>query len=75
MARVSQFNRAWAPHPLEEQRLTRGPAHFLEADVRRACKAAPDRPVEIHLPDGTIIRLLPGGKGKAEVAEKKEVRL
>jgi hypothetical protein len=55
--------------------MTRRPAHFLEADARRACKAAPDRVVEIHLTDGTIIRMVPGEKAKIEVAKKREVRI
>ena len=55
--------------------MTRRPAHFLEADARRACKAAPDRTVEIHLPDGTVIKMVPGGEVKPEVAKKREVRL
>lgn len=55
--------------------MPRRPASFTEADARRACKAAPDRTVEIHLPDGTVIRMLPGDKEKPEVAKKPEVRL
>lgn len=51
------------------------PASFTEADARRACKAAPDRIVEIHLPDGTVIKMLPGDKDKPDVAKKREVRL
>lgn len=50
------------------------PASFTEADARRACRAAPDRVVEIHLPDGTIIRMIPG-EDKPEVAKKREVRV
>jgi hypothetical protein len=50
------------------------PASFTEADARRACRAAPDRVVEIHLPDGTVIRMLPG-EAAPEVAKKREVRL
>ena len=38
------------------------PYRFIEADIRRACKAAPDRTIEIVFPDGTIIRLLPCDK-------------
>jgi len=38
------------------------PTRFIEADIRRACKAAPDRTIEIVFPDGTIIRLLPCDK-------------
>ena len=53
----------------------RGPASFSVADARRACRAAPDRIVEIHLPDGTVIKLLPSDKAELEVAEKKEVRI
>ena len=49
-------------------------AHFLEVDAKRACRAAPDRVVEIHLPDGTVIRMIPG-EAKPEVAKKREVRL
>jgi hypothetical protein len=37
--------------------MTRRPAVFTTVDVRRACKAAPDRVVEIA-PNGTI-RLVP----------------
>jgi hypothetical protein len=51
------------------------PASFTEADARRACRAAPDRTVEIHLPDGTVIRMLPGDKEKPEVAKRQAVRL
>lgn len=51
------------------------PASFTEADARRACRAAPDRVVEIHLTDGTVIKMIPGDKGKPEVAKKREVRL
>ena len=54
--------------------MSRRAASFTEADARRACKAAPDRTVEIHLPDGTVIRMLPG-ETKPEVAKKREVRL
>jgi hypothetical protein len=55
--------------------MSRRPASFTEADARRACKAAPDRTVEIHLPDGTVIRILPGDKEKPEVVKRREVRL
>jgi len=54
------------------------PASFTEADAKRACRAAPDRVVEIHLPDGTVIRMIPGGTQeavKSTVVEKKDVRL
>jgi hypothetical protein len=56
--------------------MSRRPASFTEADARRACRAAPDRTVEIHLPDGTVIRILPGGaRDTVEIVKKKEVRL
>jgi len=54
--------------------MSRRPASFTEADARRACRAAPDRTVEIHLPDGTVIKLIPG-EAKPEVAKRREVRL
>jgi len=55
--------------------MTRRPSSFTETDARRACRAAPDRTVEIHLPDGTVIRMIPGDKDKPEVAKKREVGL
>ncbi len=54
--------------------MPRRQASFTEADARRACRAAPDRTVEIHLPDGTIIRMIPG-EAKSEVAKKREWRV
>ncbi len=54
--------------------MTRRPASFTAADIRRVCKAAPDRAVEVRLPDGTIIRLEPGAN-KPKVMQKREVRL
>ncbi len=54
--------------------MTRRPASFTEADIRRVCKAAPDRAVEVRLPDGTVIRLEPG-VDKPKVTQKREVRL
>jgi hypothetical protein len=39
--------------------MSRRPAAFTEADFRRACRAAPDRTIEVRLPDGTIIRAVP----------------
>ena len=54
--------------------MTRRPASFTAADIRRVCKAAPDRAVEVRLPDGTVIRLEPGAD-KSKVALKKEWRL
>jgi hypothetical protein len=58
--------------------MSRRPARFIEADIRRACKAAPDRTIEIVFPDGTIIRLLPGEKvepAKLKIAPEREIRL
>ena len=54
------------------------PAAFTEADFRRACKAAPDRTVEVVLTDGTIIRAIPKSEtkeAKPEVVKPREVRL
>jgi hypothetical protein len=42
--------------------MSRRPAAFTEADIKRARKAAPDCTIEIVRPGGTIIRLLPGEK-------------
>jgi hypothetical protein len=39
--------------------MSRRPASFTETDIRRACKAAPDRTVEVVVRDGTIVRLIP----------------
>lgn len=58
MGRVSLLRR------ICEVIVSRRRAHFSEADARRACKAAPDRTVEIILPDGTVIRMIPGTHGE-----------
>ena len=58
--------------------MSRRPAAFTEADIRRACKAAPDRTIEIVFPDGIIIRLLPGEQiepAKLKVSKEREIRL
>jgi hypothetical protein len=56
--------------------MSRRPAAFTEADFRRACRAAPDRTIEVRLPDGTIIRAVPNGdEAKPDVAKPREVRL
>jgi len=47
---------------------------FSTSDARRACRAAPDRVVEIHLPDGTVIKMIPG-EDKPEVAKPAKVRV
>ena len=44
--------------------MSRRAASFTEADARRACRAAPDRTIEIVLPDGTVIRLVPDGENR-----------
>jgi len=46
---------------------------FSTSDARRACRAAPDRVVEINLPDGTVIKLIPG-EDKPEVAKPDQAR-
>jgi hypothetical protein len=56
--------------------MSRRAAAFTEADFRRACRAAPDRTIEVRLPDGTIIRAVPGkGDEVKPVANPREVRL
>jgi hypothetical protein len=58
--------------------MSRRPASFTQSDIRRACKGAPDRTVEIVRPDGTMIRLVPGGnveEPKQRLAVKKDFRL
>jgi hypothetical protein len=55
--------------------MSRRPAILTEAAIRRACKAAPDRTVEIVRPDGTVIRLIPAEDAKHKVAEKREITL
>ena len=47
--------------------MSRRPAAFTEADIRRACKAAPDRTVEL-VPDGTI-RLVPSSQAPIRVTQ------
>jgi hypothetical protein len=57
--------------------MPRRPASFTEADIRRACKAAPDRTIEVVLRDGTIVRLIPGedkDETQTNVAQVREVR-
>jgi hypothetical protein len=41
--------------------MTRRPARVTQAEIARACRAAPNRVVEVTLPDGTVIRLVPSG--------------
>ena len=53
-------------------------AIFTQAEIRRACKAAPERPVEIIAADGTIIRLIPTEQMPPEsqpLEPKREYRL
>lgn len=54
--------------------MPRRPASFSQADARRACRAAPDRVVEITLPDGTVIKLVPKDDVTPDV-KKREIEL
>lgn len=53
-------------------------AQLTQAEIARICKAAPDRVVELRLPDGTVIRLVPpvATEGEErELAKVKEINL
>jgi len=70
MAHVMPIFSLGAGEPMSRHR-----AILTEAAIRRACKAAPDRTVEIVRPDGTVIRLIPAEDAKHKVAEKREITL
>ena len=54
--------------------MTRRPTLFTAADIKRACKAAPDRVVEIALPDGTVVRFIPDSGTEVGKYKKVEVK-
>jgi hypothetical protein len=57
--------------------MSRRRALFTEADIRRACRAAPGAIIEIVLPDGAKLRIVQGEKQdvKLLLAPKKNFRL
>jgi hypothetical protein len=57
--------------------MSRRPASFTEADIRRACRAAPGAIIEIVLQDGAKLRIVQGEKQEVKLvlAAKKEFKL
>jgi hypothetical protein len=49
---------------------------ITQAEISRACRAAPDRVVEVRVADGTVIRFIPqDAQGKRVFAKAKEIVL